>query len=319
MIQKGFDAMVPEIYLPIAKHSAGIFFMLGLGGAVGFISGLFGIGGGFLMTPLLIMSGIPPVVAAASDTNQIIAAAVSGTYAHARMGNVDFKMGFFLLLGGWLGGTLGVEFIKILRTLGEADFFIRILYVFMLGCVGSFMLIESLHSLRGKKAFKNGNEEKTATSGRYRRLTAVFPWKLYFNRSNVTISPLLPLVIGVFVGMISSILGVGGGFIMVPLMFYLLRMPMHLVVGTNLFQEAFLCINITLMQAVNNRSVDLVLAMILLIGSSIGAQFGARASRKLHADQIRLFLAVIVLLVMAKIFLGLVLPPRLMLDMKAGQ
>jgi len=314
---RGLEAMVPEIYLPIAKHSAGMFFMLGLGGGVGFISGLFGIGGGFLMTPLLIMSGIPPVVAAASDTNQIIAAAVSGTYAHARMGNVDFKMGFFLLLGGWFGGTLGVEIIKILRALGEADFFIRILYVFMLGCVGSFMLIESLHSLRGR-AFGNAKDETTAASGRYRRLTAIFPWKLYFKSSNVTISPLLPLMIGVFVGMISSILGVGGGFIMVPLMFYLLRMPMHLVVGTNLFQEAFLCINVTLMQAVNNRSVDLVLAMILLIGSSIGAQFGARASRKLHADQIRLFLAVIVLLVMAKIFLGLVLPPRLMLDMKGG-
>lgn len=311
--------MLTDIYLPIAKHSVDILFFLALGGAVGFVSGLFGVGGGFLMTPLLIMSGIPPIVAAASDTNQIIAAATSGSYAHYRMGNVDLKMGIFVLIGSLLGGSLGVEIIKLLRMVGKADFLIKITYVIILSIIGNLMLIESVRSLRRKSS---APDRDTARQKRHRstyvRLTGRLPWKLHFDKSNVTASPILPLGIGILVGTLSSILGVGGGFIMVPMMFYLLRMPMHLVVGTNLFQEAFLCMNVTIMQSVDNRSVDLVLAIILLIGSSIGAQIGARTSRKLHADQLRLLLALVVLAVMVKFLLGLLLTPRFLLDMKGG-
>jgi uncharacterized membrane protein YfcA len=310
--------MFVDLYLPIARHSVDIFLLLGLGSVTGFVSGLFGVGGGFLMTPLLITIGIPPTVAAASDSNQIIAAATSGTYAHYRMGNVDIKMGIFLLLGNWAGGTLGVEIIKILRGIGEADFLIKITYVAMLGIVGSSMLFETIHALR-KKPGDVKPDKGPAKTPLYIRLEQALPWQTHFELSGVTISPLLPLVLGFLVGVIAAILGLGGGFIMVPLMFYLLRMPMHLVVGTNLFQEAFLCANVTLMQATTNHVVDVVLAIALLVGSSIGAQFGARFSRKIHADQLRLLLAVIVLLVMAKILLGLVLPPRFMLDMKGGR
>ena len=306
-----------DLYLPVARHSTDLFLLLGLGGVVGFISGLFGIGGGFLMTPLLIMVGIPPTVAAASDSNQIIAAATSGTYAHYRMGNVDLKMGLFLLIGNWVGGTLGVEIIKILRGLGEANFLIRVTYVLMLGIVGSTMFFEALKSLR-KKPVEGEVGEGPGSTPFYIRLGQSLPGQTRFEKSRVTISFLLPLVLGFLVGMVAAVMGIGGGFIMVPLMFYLLRMPMHLVVGTNLFQEAFLCINVTMMQASANHVVDIVLALALLIGSSMGAQFGARFSVKLHADQLRFLLAVIVLLVMIKIFLGLILPPHFMLDMKGG-
>jgi uncharacterized membrane protein YfcA len=309
--------MMPDIYLPIAKHSADILLFLALGGAVGFVSGLFGVGGGFLMTPLLIMCGIPPIVAAASDTNQIIAAATSGSYAHYRMGNIDLKMGILVLSGSLLGGSLGVEIIKELRVMGEADFLIKITYVVMLSIIGNFMLIESIRSLRRKSGTPT-HEARThkMPRSRFKRMTAYLPWQMNFDKSGVTLSPILPLGIGLVVGTLSSILGVGGGFIMVPMMFYVLRMPMHLSVGTNLFQEAFLCINVTIMQAVDNRSVDLVLAMVLLAGSSIGAQIGARTSRKLHADQLRLLLALVVIAVMVKILFGLLLPPHYLLDMK---
>ena len=307
--------MLPDIYLPIARHSADVFLLLGLGGLVGFISGLFGVGGGFLMTPLLIMTGIPPTVAAASDTNQIVAAAASGSLAHYRMGNVDLKMGVFLLLGNWAGGTVGVEIIEVLRSLGEANFLIKITYVVMLGTVGSYMFAESLRRLRSAPRRVQGDEgsAKALLAG---RLGRALPWQVHFEKSDVTVSLFLPLALGALVGMIGAVMGLGGGFIMVPLMFYLLRMPMHLVVGTNLFQELFLCINVTIMQAATNRVVDMALAFVLLVGSSVGAQFGARFSRRLHADQLRFLLAVIVLLVMVKIFLGLVLHPRLLLDVK---
>ncbi len=270
------------------------------------------------MTPLLITIGIPPTVAAASDSNQIIAAATSGTYAHYQMGNVDIRMGIFLLMGNWAGGTLGVEIIKILRGLGDADFLIKITYVVLLAVVGSSMLLETIRALR-RRQVKQEAGETPLRPPLYIRLEQALPWQMRFEKSKVTISPLLPLALGFFVGMISAIMGLGGGFIMVPLMFYLLRMPMHLVVGTNLFQEAFLCANVTIMQAFTNHVVDVVLAFTLLVGSSMGAQLGARFSRRLHADQLRLLLALLILLVMLKILLGLVLEPRFMLDMKGGQ
>jgi uncharacterized membrane protein YfcA len=308
--------MLWSLYLPIAGSTTNVLLLLGLGGVVGFLSGLFGVGGGFLMTPLLIMAGIPPTVAAASDSNQIVAASTSGTYAHYRMGNVDFKMGIFLLVGGVVGGTLGVQLIKILRALGNADFVIKVTYVVMLGVIGSYMFIESLQSLRHKAP--RARPAAAAKPSLYARLVQALPWQMKFIKSGVTLSPLLPIILGLFVGVLAAIMGVGGGFIMVPVMVYLLRMPMHVVVGTSLFQILFTCVNVTIMQAMTNRTVDMELAIILLLGSTLGAQFGARLSRKLKADQLKILLASIVLLVMIQMLGGLVLPPHLMLAYKGA-
>jgi uncharacterized membrane protein YfcA len=308
--------MLWSLYLPIAGNASNILLLLGLGGVVGFLSGLFGVGGGFLMTPLLIMAGIPPTVAAASDSNQIVAASTSGTYAHYRMGNVDFKMGIFLLVGGVVGGTFGVQLIKILRALGNADFVIKVTYVVMLGVIGSYMFIESLQSLRHKAP--RARPAATAKPSLYARLVQSLPWQMKFVKSGVTLSPLLPIILGLFVGVLAAIMGVGGGFIMVPVMVYLLRMPMHVVVGTSLFQILFTCVNVTIMQAMTNRTVDMELAIILLLGSTLGAQFGARLSRKLKADQLKILLASIVLVVMIQMLTGLILPPHLMLTYKGA-
>jgi uncharacterized membrane protein YfcA len=305
-----------NIYLPIAGNSVNVFILLGLGGLVGFLSGLFGVGGGFLMTPLLMMVGIPPVVAAASDSNQIVAASASASYAHYRMGNVDLKMGLLLLIGGVLGGTAGVQLIKVLRALGNADFVIKITYVVMLGVVGFYMFVESLQNLRSKPV--EVKQVEPSKPSFYSRMVKALPWQMSFPKSGVTLSPILPLILGVFVGVLAAIMGVGGGFIMVPVMVYMLRMPMHVVVGTSLFQILFTCVNVTVMQAVTNYTVDIILAILLLLGSTIGAQFGARLSRRLKGDQLKIILASVVLLVMAQMLLNLVLAPDVMLSYKGG-
>jgi uncharacterized membrane protein YfcA len=307
-----------NFYLPIAGHSLNVIMLLGLGGAVGFLSGLTGVGGGFLMTPLLIMAGIPPTIAAASDSNQIVAATTSGSYAHYRMGNVDVKMGIILLIGGFLGGTVGVQIIKILRTMGDANFFIKITYVVMLSVVGFYMLVESVQCRR-RKAGPDHTLAELPKASRFSRFIASLPGQTHFAKSEVTLPFILPFLVGGFVGMLAAIMGLGGGFIMVPLMCYVLNMPMHVVVGTNLFQEVFVCANVTIMQAASNHTVDLVLAIILLIGSSVGAQLGARFSRRLKADHLKTLLACIVLAVMVKILLGLVLTPHYLLDFKGGE
>jgi uncharacterized membrane protein YfcA len=302
------------VFLPVAGNAVNVWVLLGLGGVVGLLSGLFGVGGGFLMTPLLIMIGVPPVVAAASDSNQIVAASTSGTYAHARAGTVDFKMGGLLFGGGLVGGTVGVFVVKFLRQLGEADFLINVTYVVMLGAIGSYMFFESLQGLRGRR-------RTAASSGGtslYSRVANALPWKMQFPRSGITLSPVLPIVLGVFVGILAAIMGVGGGFIMVPVMVYLLRMPMHVVVGTSLFQILFTCVNVTILQSTVNHTVDVVLALILLVGSVIGAQIGARAGRRLNADQLKILLAVIVLVVMGKMLLGLLLPPSSLVSYGGG-
>jgi uncharacterized membrane protein YfcA len=309
-------SMFLSLYLPISGSANSILLLFGLGGVVGFLSGLFGVGGGFLMTPLLIMAGIPSTVAAASDSNQIVAASTSGTYAHYRLGNVDFKMGLFLLIGGVIGGTLGVQLIKVLRAMGNADFVIKITYVVMLGVIGSYMFAESLQSIR--KKVPEARIAKPVRPSVYARLVQALPWQMKFEKSGVTLSPLMPLILGTFVGVLAAIMGVGGGFIMVPVMVYLLRMPMHVVVGTSLFQILFTCINVTIMQSITNHTVDLVLALILLLGSTLGAQFGARLSRRLKADQLKILLASIVLVVMVQMLVGLILPPHLLLAHKGG-
>ena len=306
-----------NLYLPLAGNSINILLLFGLGGAVGFLSGLFGVGGGFLMTPLLIMVGIPSTVAAASDSNQIVAASTSASYAHYRLGNVDFKMGIFLIIGGVLGGTLGVQFIKLLRAMGNADFVIKITYVVMLGVIGFYMFAESLQSMR-KKPVESTRVEAPAKVSLYNRMIQALPYQMKFEKSGVVLSPILPLVLGVFVGILAAIMGVGGGFIMVPVMVYMLRMPMHVVVGTSLVQILFTCINVTIMQSVSNHTVDMILAIILLLGSTLGAQFGVRLSRRLKADQLKILLASIVLLVMVQMLVSLVLPPHLLLAHKGG-
>jgi uncharacterized membrane protein YfcA len=304
------------IYLPIAQHSASLPIMVGLGFVVGLLSGMFGVGGGFLMTPLLIMIGIPPTVAAASDSNQIVAASASGMYAHYRLGNVDFKMGVYLLIGGILGGTGGVQIIKILRAMGNADFLIKITYVVMLGFVGVYMFQESLQALRSTDTPKAIPAE--GKDSMYVRLMRALPWQTRFEKSGIVLSPLVPLFLGGLMGILAAIMGVGGGFIMVPVMVYLLRMPMHVVVGTSLFQVLFTCINVTIMQAYSNRTVDFMLALLLLIGSTLGAQVGARLSTRLKEDQLKIFLASLVLLVMVKMLLSLVLTPNILISYHGG-
>ena len=305
-----------HVFLPIAGVSVNIVLLIGMGLAVGFLAGLFGVGGGFLLTPLLMMIGIPATVAAASDANQIVAATTSGTYAHWRLSNVDFKMGIILIIGGLVGGTVGVQLIKMFRATGNAGFVIKITYVVMLGIIGIYMFQDSLRSLRPRSALKA--EPQPESKSRFARWSEGLPFPIYFEKSGVTLSVFLPLVLGAMVGVLSAMMGVGGGFIMVPVMIYLLRMPMHVVIGTNLFQELFICINVTFMQSYYNHTVDLAIAMLLLIGSTTGAQLGARVSNRLKADHLKIILASIVLLVMVRMAVGLLIQPGTLLSYGGG-
>lgn len=266
------------------------------------------------MTPLLIMFGIPSTVAAATDSNQIVAASTSGTYAHWKVGNVDFKMGLYLLLGGFIGGLIGVQGIKLLNAMGNADFVIKMTYVLMLGIVGIYMFFESLQSMK-KKDVEASKPAKESVVGKFLKS---LPLQTHFEKSGVTHSALVPVVFGGFVGVLAAVMGVGGGFLMVPVMVYILRMPMHVVVGTSLFQILFNCIEVTFLQAYTNHSVDFILAVLLLIGSTFGAQVGAVFGRKLKGDQLKIILAVIVLLVTVKIVFDLTLSPSLLLSMGGG-
>jgi uncharacterized membrane protein YfcA len=304
-----------SIFLPVAGTATHIAVPIALGGLVGFLSGLFGVGGGFLMTPLLMMIGIPATVAAATDSNQIVAASASGTLAHARAGSVDLRMGGLLLLGGIGGSSIGVVLIKLLRSLGEADLFIKLVYIVMLGGIGSYMFFESLGALRGKTS---GARRPARTSSSYARLMDRLPWQMEFKRSGVTISALVPLFLGCLVGILAGIMGVGGGFIMVPVMVYLLRMPMHVVVGTSLFQIVFTCINATIMQSALNHTVDFILALLLLIGSVTGAQIGVRVNRRLKGDQLKILMAGIVLAVWIKMVFDLLVRPEFLVAYKGG-
>jgi uncharacterized membrane protein YfcA len=302
------------LYLPVALTSINILVPVGLGLVVGLLSGLFGVGGGFLMTPLLIMFGIPSTVAAATDSNQIVAASTSGTYAHWKVGNVDFKMGIYLLVGGFIGGIAGVQGIKVLRAMGNADFVIKMTYVLMLGSVGTYMFIESLQSMRKKQL----QADKPQTTSKLGALLASLPMQTRFEKSGVTHSALLPIIFGGFVGVLAAVMGVGGGFLMVPVMVYILRMPMHVVVGTSLFQILFNCIEVTFLQAYTNHNVDFILAVLLLLGSTVGAQVGAVFGRKLKGEQLKIILAVIVLVVTVKIVFELTMSPSLLLSQGGG-
>jgi hypothetical protein len=287
--------------------------LVGVGALVGFLSGMFGVSGGFLLTPILMMIGIPPTVAAASDSCQIVAGASSGAGAHFRLGNVDIKLGITLLVGGLVGGWVGVQIIRVLRALGTADFTITVTYVAMLGAIGSYMFFESLGNLRRGALVPKSH---VASSGL--GLLSRLPFQVDFPPSQVRHSVFVPFVLGGMVGILAAIMGVGGGFIIVPMMVYLLRMPMHKAVGTSLFQILFTSAGVTFLQATTNHTVDLMLALLLAAGSTVGAQIGARVGRRLRGDQLKILLASIVLLVMMKMALGLILTPEIHLTLSKG-
>jgi len=302
-----------EIYLPIAGMSINFFLVIGIGALVGFLSGLFGVGGGFLLTPLMMMIGIPPPVAAASDSCQIVAAASSGAFAHWRLGNVDFKMGLTVLAGGIIGGTIGVQLVKVLRAIGNFEFVMKVVYVLMLGLVGGAMFLESFRTIRRSR----NPETCTIAPGepKLARLFEKLPLKVNFARSGLHTSAIFPFAIGTTVGIMAALLGVGGGFIMVPAMIYIIGMPTIVAIGTDLFQIVLTSANVTLQQAFVNKTVDLLLALVLLAGSTIGAQFGAIAGKRLRGEQIRILLAIIVLAMTIKLFLDLVITPEYMVSL----
>ena len=293
-----------HIYLPIAEMSVNIFLILGMGGAVGFLSGLFGVGGGFLMTPLLIFIGIPPPVAVGTEANQIVASSVSGVLAHWRRANVDFKMGFVLLLGGFVGSSLGVILFKYLQNLGQLDLVIKLSYVIFLGIIGFLMLWESSRTIirsRSAAARRGKLHQHNWFHG--------LPFKMRFRKSKLYISAILPFLIGATVGVLSAIMGVGGGFIMVPAMIYLLGMPTSLAIGTSLFQIIFVTANVTFLQALTVQTVDILLAVLLLTGAVIGAQFGSKYSVRMKGEQLRALLALLVLGVCVKMIFDLTVMP----------
>ena len=297
--------LLMDFYLPIAEMSANVFIFLGMGAAVGFLSGMFGVGGGFLMTPLLIFSGIPAAVAVGTEAAQIVASSVSGAVAQYRRNNVDIKMGIVLLTGGIIGSMIGVQVVKILRQIGQFELFVSLSYVTFLGIIGMLMMIEALNTIR--KA-RGGKHVSARRPGQHSWIHGL-PFKMRFHRSKLYISAIPPLMIGAFVGFLGAIMGVGGGFIMVPAMIYLLRVPTNVVVGTSLFQIVFVTAATTILHATQNHTVDIVLAMLLMVGGVVGAQFGAVAGEKLKGEQLRALLAGLVLLVCLRIAYSLIITP----------
>ena len=292
-----------QIYLPIAEVSVNAFLLLGLGGIVGVLSGMFGVGGGFLMTPLLFFIGIPPAVAVATEANQIVASSFSGVLAHVRRKTVDFRMGTVLLVGGLVGAALGVVLFNYLKSLGQVDLLVRLCYVIFLGIIGSMMFVESLRAIR--KARAGGPPPKRKKHTWIQKL----PFKMRFRTSGLYISVIPPVLVGIAVGILAAIMGVGGGFIMVPAMIYLLGMPTKVVVGTSLFQIIFVTAFTTLLHATTNYTVDVALAVLLLIGGVVGAQIGTSLGTKLKAEQLRILLAMMVLAVCIKLALDLLIMP----------
>ncbi|WP_417459715.1 sulfite exporter TauE/SafE family protein [Kordiimonas sp.] len=295
------------LYLPIAELSMNIFLVIGMGAIVGFLSGVFGVGGGFLMTPLLIFAGVPPAVAVATQSNQITAASVSGALAHWRRQGVDIKMGMVLIAGGAVGAYFGAQVFTYLRSLGQVDLMISLAYVVFLGSVGGLMLWESLRAiLRQRRGYVPPRKPREE---RHKAWIHALPFKMRFRKSHLYISALLPLTIGMFVGLLSAIMGVGGGFVMVPAMIYILGMRTNVVIGTSLFQIIFVTALTTIFHSVNTQTVDIFLAILLLPGAVIGAQIGASIGLKLKAEQLRALLGLMVLLVCMKMGLGLVVEP----------
>jgi len=300
-----------QIYLPIAEVSVNAFLLLGLGGIVGILSGMFGVGGGFLMTPLLFFIGIPPAVAVATEANQIVASSFSGVLAHLRRKTVDLRMGTVLLIGGLIGAALGVLLFNYLKSLGQVDLLVRLCYVVFLGVIGGLMFIESLRAIRNTR---RGVKPVRRKHGLVHKL----PFKMRFRTSGLYISVIPPLLVGVSVGVLAAIMGVGGGFVMVPAMIYLLGMPTKVVVGTSLFQIIFVTAFTTLLHATTNYTVDVALAVLLLVGGVVGAQIGTMLGTRMKAEQLRILLAMMVLAVCAKLALDLLLTPSEVYSIASG-
>ena len=294
-----------DLYLPIANLSVNALVIVLLGGGVGLLSGMFGVGGGFLTTPLLIFYGIPPTVAAASAASQVTGASVSGAMAHYRRGGVDVQMGIVLVAGGILGSIAGAGVFRLLQKSGQIDTVIAILYVVLLGSIGSLMLREALGAIGAMRA----GRAPRAARRRHHPLVAALPFRYRFYASGLYISPLAPALLGFAVGMLTVLLGVGGGFVLVPAMIYLLGMATGVVVGTSLFQIVFVTAAATLTHALTTKSVDIVLAGLLLLGSVAGAQIGARFAQRVKPEYLRLALACLVLLVAVRMLLGLAWRP----------
>ena len=293
-----------HIYLPIAEMSVNIFLILAMGGGIGFLSGLFGVGGGFLMTPLLIFIGVPAPVAVGTEANQIVASSVSGVLAHWRRGNVDFKMGSILLVGGFFGSSAGVVLFKYLQFIGQIDLVIKLSFIIFLGVIGSLMFWESIRTI-----IRSHNPASRRRKLHQHNWLHGLPLKVRFRKSKLYISAILPFAIGAVVGVLSAIMGVGGGFIMVPAMIYLLGMPTSVVIGTSLFQIIFVTANVTFLQALTVQTVDILLAILLLTGAVVGAQFGSKYSVRMKGEQLRALLAIMVLGVCIKIIVDLVTKP----------
>ena len=305
-----------EFFLPIAHMDVNIVLILLYGAVVGFLSGLVGVGGGFLITPLLIFTGIPPIVAVSSGSAQMAGTASGASYLHWRHGNIDFKMGLILLIGSWLGGGLGVYLAKVLLRAGQFGNVVAFLYVILLGFIGVSMLIESVRAVSRAGARAAGNADTAAASkSRLRALVERLPWQTAFPASGVRMSAAGPLLLGAAVGILTSLMGVGGGFIMVPVMIYVLKMPTKIVVGTSLFQLLFTTAAVSVMQAGINHSVDPFLALILIFGSVLGTKLGARLGAHLPAEKLRLILALVVVAVAVKMVVTLVVPPSEIYDM----
>ena len=302
-----------QIYLPIAEVSVNAFLLLGLGGIVGILSGMFGVGGGFLMTPLLFFIGIPPAVAVATEANQIVASSFSGVLAHLRRKTVDLKMGTVLLIGGLVGAALGVALFNQLKSMGQVDLLVKLSYVLFLGVVGGLMFIESLNAIRKSRRPGGAKIER-----RKHGLVHALPFKMKFRVSGLYISVIPPLLVGLSVGVLAAIMGVGGGFIMVPAMIYLLGMPTKVVIGTSLFQIIFVTAFTTMLQATPNYTVAIVLAVLLLVGGVIGAQIGTRIGVKMKAESLRILLAMMVLIVCGKLAYDLLATPAELYSLGAG-
>ena len=293
-----------QIYLPIAEVSVNAFLLLGLGGLVGILSGMFGVGGGFLMTPLLFFIGIPPAVAVATEANQIVASSFSGALAHLKRKTVDLKMGLILLIGGLLGAGIGLIIFNYLKSLGQVDLLVKLCYVGFLGIIGSLMFIESLRAI-----LKTQSGSLPKKVRRPRSFAQQLPFKMRFRTSGLYISVIPPILVGLLVGILSAIMGVGGGFIMVPAMIYILGMPTKVVVGTSLFQIIFVTGFTTVLHATTNYTVDIALAVLLLVGGVLGAQLGSQFGTRLRAEQLRILLALMVIAVCVKIALDLLIMP----------
>ena len=298
-----------QIYLPIAEIPVNVIVILTLGLAAGFLAGMFGIGGGFIATPLLMFIGIPSAVAVATSTNQIIASSASGLLAQLRKGNVDVKMGLFLVFGGFIGSTIGVSIFKVLQSTGHTDVTIALIYVIFIGGVAITMLKESVKTILEKKYDIIWEGSKGKHLSKVLRKMNHLPWKVYFPKSDITVSLIAPVVLSIGIGILVALMGIGGGFLMIPAMLYILRMPSQMIVGTSLFQILFIASNATFLQAITNNSIDIVLALLMIISSAIGAQIGIRAGSRIDADKLRFFLAILLLAVCSKMMLILFSEP----------